>query len=157
MDKNSFAKQVLLSLPPMEQNDLDLALAHLETLHPALDKNSLMMAWNERACLEPNAAGSSQMESIRRRLQDKREKLYDAKGRTHRLCLREATRDDDGKPTLTIQAYVEHLDAANVRSGYWAATWNVVILSERECELSGVSKPHIEHGGRKGELHGGCV
>lgn len=126
----------------MDRNDLTVALSHLETLHPNINKDALLEAHDGRACIEPGETGSSQMELVRTRLQEKRDAFYNGKGRTHRLSIREGTHQENGKQTLHIQTYVEHLDAGNVRSGYWAASWDVIILTERECELKGNVQIH---------------
>ena len=125
----------------MAKNELNLALSSLESLYPTVNKDVLLAAHDSRACVNPGDTGSSQLEHVRSHLQEKREKFYDAKGRTHRMAVSEGSRDD-GNKTLHIQTYVEHLDTANVRSGYWAASWDVVILTERECELCGTVSIH---------------
>jgi hypothetical protein len=142
MSVDEYIKTAFLSLAPMEAKDLNTALANFESLCSSTDKDALMAAHDSRSCSHPGDKGSSQMEYVRARLLEKREKLYDHKGRTHRMSITEGTREDDGKQTLHIQTYAEHLDTANVRTGYWAASWDVVILTERECELSGAIQIH---------------
>jgi hypothetical protein len=152
MDPDAYVQSVFLSLPPMERTDLNSALSNLEALYPSTDKDALLAARDTRTCMEAGATGSSQMEHIRARLQEQRDKLYNEKGRTHRMSIHEATREEDDKQTIHIQTYAEHLDAANLRSGYWSATWDIVLLTQRECEIIGTVQIH-SHYAEKTNVH----
>ncbi|GKY94964.1 hypothetical protein MPSEU_000461000 [Mayamaea pseudoterrestris] len=148
MDKNTFVKKLFLSLPPMDQHDLEVSLDRLETLHPHVNKDVLLAAHDVRACVntsnDNDAAKSSQLMSLLRRLQEKRDKFYASKQNVeHRLIGSETSKD--GTKSMHLQTYLCQLDAPNARSGSWVASWQILVVSERECQLSGSVEIHSRY------------
>jgi hypothetical protein len=133
-----FGKHILTSLPPLEQSDWNTTIANLKKLNCFDD--SLLQEYNDRACVTFGETGSSQMESIRSRLQAHRSQMYKEKMETlqHRMTVAE----DQNKQTIYVRTFAEQLDTMNCRAGYWSAEWMIRIRSETACEISGRVRLH---------------
>lgn len=137
---STFGRDLLLSLPPMDQRDWKVKQADLEKL--GLLDASAVSDLHQKICMngsggDSDSGSSALRNSIRGSLKEYMDRLKDKPSVNARFSVTE----EDGKTVL--RTYAETVDASNLSSGCWMAHWTLDSESDTAAELSGTVSMHV--------------
>lgn len=137
MSDEELGQKLFAVLPPsMEVKDVTSVMADLKHLNAYSD--TILMNHDIKICKEPSPSGSTQIEHVKRKLENY-QKLYTDKDLTARYtCI-------DNAGVIEINTYAEVIDTNNCVTGSWAAKWFATMLSEKTANLSGEVTFHVHY------------
>lgn len=140
-DGSNFARDIILSLPPMEPREWNMTKADLTKL--GLYCDDVAKERNAKLCAidvveNPANPANPLSDSLKTAMKDHQEQQYKAKATV--TARSSVSAEEDG--SIVVRSYAEHLAAHNCTTGSWLANF-VVTPGEGEVEMTGKVELHV--------------